>query len=200
MNGNRKMVVLSDYECGLRGKATLLRHIHKTGYTIAGVKVWADKEVETLRRLYPNIAALLRALPDRSLAAIKRKAGKLGLLPSRLVWTLEEKSLLPKPYKEGLAMNELLALLPGKTKKQIWAKASKMKIRRPRRPLRHTGLPLVDAIRQRAFEEGYFMTDLDSWVGYKYYFVSPKYINWRAIDTALSILGGKLVARWHEEK
>jgi hypothetical protein len=193
------MVVLTDYERGLRGKATLLKHIYKTGYTIAGRKVWTTEEMEILYRLHPDYTALLNALPGRTLKAIKRKAGSCGLFPSRQIWTPDEKRQLPKPYKAGLAINELLILLPGKTKKQIWAKASNMKIRRPRRPPRYTGLLLVDPIRQRAFEEGYYMADLDSWVGYKHYFGSPRYVSWQAIDAAMSILGGKLVARWQEE-
>jgi len=194
------MVILTDYERGLRGKATLLNHIHKTGYTIAGTRVWTPEEIETLCRFYPDYDALLQALPGRSLKAIKGKAGQCGLCLSRRIWSPEEKRLLPKPYRAGLAIDELLLLLPGKTKKQIWAKASRLKVRRPRRPPRQTGLLLVDLIRQRAFEEGYFMTDLDSWVGYKHYFGSPRYLSWRAIDAALSVLGGRLVAFWQNEQ
>ena len=62
------MVVLTDYERGLRGKAALLNHIYKTGYTIAGTRVWTPEEMETLRRFYPDYAVAGQKTPPADIS------------------------------------------------------------------------------------------------------------------------------------
>lgn len=43
------------------------------------------------------------------------------------------------------------------------------------------------------------MTELDLCLGSKRYFVSPRYVNWRALQLAVEFLGGKPMVRWHDE-
>ncbi|SCW94761.1 hypothetical protein SAMN02927924_04571 [Sphingobium faniae] len=74
-----------------------------------------------------------------------------------------------------------------------------MGYRRPRRAPKPTGMPLVDSIRKRAFEFRLSMTDLDVFVGRTRYFVSPHYRDWRALQRAMAILGGRSAISWPNE-
>src|SRR3546814_9658602 len=71
-----------------------------------------------------------------------------------------------------------------------------MLCRRPRRAPKQTGMLLVDSVRQRAFECRLSMRDLDAFVGKKHYFAGPRYIDWRALQRAIRILGGRPVVCW----
>src|SRR3546814_1456405 len=82
-------------------------------------------------------------------------------------------------------------MFPGRSRRQIWSKASHMRCRRPRRAPKQTGMLLVDSVRQRAFECRLSMRDLDAFVGKKHYFAGPRYIDWRALQRAIRILGGR---------
>jgi len=136
-------------------------YMRKTGLTYAGQRLWTALEMETLRRLHPDYGALVRALPRRTRNAIEKKAQKLGLSKPRRVWNEAEFRLMKPLYVRGAPMQSILDLLPGKTAKQVWAKASGRGIRRPRTRPRNTGLAPVDAVRQRAFELYMSMAELD---------------------------------------
>ncbi len=181
---------------GLDGKATILRHMHKTGCTIAGQQVWTEAEHEVVRRHFPDIAAIKRRLPRRSQGAIHRRANLLRLVPPRPFWRPDEVKRLPPPYKSLMPIDEIVALFPNRSKKQIWSKASRLKVRRPKRSPKATGLAIVDLIRWRAFKLGYTMADLNEWTGFRSYWKGPRYLNWRAIEKALQILGGRIVPVW----
>ena len=182
---------------GLHGKAVLLRHIERTGRTIAGDLVWTRTELDCVRDLYPDYDVMLSVLPDRSRGAIAHKARQLGLVPPLRIWSDGEARALRQPYVTGIAIETLVEILPGKSRKQIWHKAHHMGYRRPRRAPKPTGMPLVDAVRQRAFDYRLSMRDLDAFVGKKCYFTSPRYLNWRALQRAMEILGGRPVVSWH---
>lgn len=99
------------------------------------------------------------------------------------------------PYKAGVPIGDIVVKVGDRTKVQIYGKASHLKIRRPRKPPKQTGMRIVDLIRRRAFDQGYTMTELDSWVGRRY-FVAPTKLDPWAISRALSILGGSIIAVW----
>lgn len=144
---------------------TLLRHIARTGCTIAGVPVWTAEEIAHLRQTPPDRKAACLALPRRTPGAMAHKARQLGLIPPRKIWIGDEAVRLRKPYVAGVSITELLEIFPGKTRSQTWRKASEMGYRRPRRAPKPTGMALVDSIRQRAFACRLTMTDLDAYVG-----------------------------------
>jgi hypothetical protein len=178
------------------GRQVLLRHIERTGCTIAGDPVWTEVEIAGLRYTYPDRSAACAALPRRTPEAIAKKAQQLRLVTPRRVWTEDEIVRLRRPYVGGVSIAELVNMFPGKSRSQIWKKAQHLRYRRPRRPPNPTGMPLVDRIRQRAFECRLSMTDLDAFVGRKRYFVSPRYVNWRALQKAMEALGGRPVVYW----
>ncbi len=77
-----------------------------------------------------------------------------------------QESRATPPYKAGVPVVEIQAKeVPDRTKRQIYSKASHLKIRRPRRAPKPTGMLIVDLIRERAFSKGYTMAELDEWVG-----------------------------------
>ncbi|MGV6876542.1 hypothetical protein ACUSIJ_28230 [Pseudochelatococcus sp. B33] len=190
------MLLTKAQQRGLNGRNALLRHMAKTGCTIAGDRLWSDVEIEILRQFYPDLAALTRALPGRSIGAITMKAQQIGLVRSRRIWSADEAARLRKPYVAGVPIDDLVSMCPGKTKRQIWNKACHLGIRRPRKRPRRTGLPLVDTVRDRAFDLGLTMTDLDTYVSTRRYFVCPRSSNWHLLQKAIRELEGQVVVRW----
>lgn len=184
---------------GERGRMTLLRHIERTGCTIAGDPVWTADEIAHLCQTFPDRKAACLALPHRTAAAVAHKARQLGLIPPRKIWIGDEAVRLRKPYVAGVPMAELLEMFLGKTRSQIWKKAFHMGYHRPRRAPKLTGMPLVDSVRKRAFECRLSMTDLDVFVGRTRYFVSPRHLDWRALQRAMAILGGRPAISWSNE-
>lgn len=137
---------------GLQDKSVILRHIERTGCTIAGQPVWMSAEIDVLYELYPDFRSAGLALPRRTRGAIAQKAQQLGLVPPRRLWREEDAIRLRKPYVTGMPIASLIELFPGRSREQIWKKAHHMGYRRPRRAPKPTGMPLVDSIRKRAFE------------------------------------------------
>lgn len=183
---------------GLQGRDTLIGHIERTGRTVAGDLVWTTVELQTLRLLYPDREALATALPGRTNGAIAHKARMIGLVPPLRIWTNADATQLRNPYVAGVPVATLTEMFPGKTRKQIWRKAFAMGYRRPRRPPKPTGMPLVDSIRARAFELRITMSDLDAFVARKRYFVGPRHMDWIALQRAMTLLGGRPVVHWRE--
>lgn len=190
------MLLTKAQQRGLNGRNALLRHMVKTGCTIAGDRLWSDVEIAILRQRYPDLAALVRALPGRSVGAIAKKAQQIGLARSRRIWSADEAPRLRKAYPAGAPIDDLLSMFPGKTKRQIWNKACHLGIRRPRKRPKRTGLPLVDTVRERAFDLKLTMTDLDTYAGARRYFVCPRSSNWRFLQKAIRELRGHVVVRW----
>lgn len=189
----------SSADRALRGKAAIQRSIYKTGYTIAGARAWTEDERQTLRLFWPDIARLCSELPLRTDAAIKRKAGREGLTRPRRIWQEDETRRLPPPYRKGVPVEEIGEALGGKTKRQVWGKATSLGVKRPRRPPKPTGMEIVDLIRERAFKLGYTMADLDEWTNRKHYFTKPQGHDWKAIDRAFTLLGGRIVPVWIDD-
>lgn len=183
---------------GLHGRDRLLEHIARTGLTIAGQPVWTAEELATLKRLYPDRDALARALPRRTAQAIAHKARQIGLVRPLRIWSEAETLRLRKPYVAGVPIAVLTQMFVGKTARQIWRKASAQGYRRPRRPPRLVGHPLIDSIRRRAFDLRCTMKDLDSFIGRTRYFSGVRHVDWPALQRAMTLLGGMPVVSWPE--
>jgi hypothetical protein len=127
-------------------------YMRHTGFTYAGQKLWTEAEERLVLLHHPDYDTLVRLLPGRTRWAIQHRARKLGVAKDRRVWSEWEERVMRPAYSRGDPIDDIAALLDGKTKEQIWAKASKRKIRRPRRRPKLLDLPVIDDIRQRAFE------------------------------------------------
>ena len=181
---------------GIKGRDTVERYRQTKGTTLAGVPIWTDDQKAAVRAHYPDFIKLCVLLPNRTEGAIRKMAQKLGLCPKRRVWKPEQERKLPPPYVGGEPIAEIQVALEDKTKRQIYGKARRLRVRRPRRPPKETGMLIVDLIRRRVFDLGFAMVDLDEWVARKRYFQAPRKYDWIAITKALKILGGRIVPIW----
>lgn len=97
-------------------------------------------------------------------------------------------------------MYEILALLPGKTKKQIWTRARHNGWRRPQTPPKAYELKPYDDVRARAFTSKLSMRELASLsVTGSYFLQQPSRNNWRKISKAVEMLEGQLSVVWSDK-
>jgi DNA invertase Pin-like site-specific DNA recombinase len=104
-------------------------------------KRWRPQEENLLRMLWPSASweTLAAALPERTPAAINKKACKLKLkrqwgrkpLDKAQRWTEEDKKQLSELYTKGLSIREI-AIKLGRTEQAIKARASIIGVHRPR--------------------------------------------------------------------
>lgn len=188
---------LSWLTAGAHSAERLRRRMAKSGRTLAGQKLWTEAEVKRLLRFYPDYRKVHSALPDRSLSGIKSKAFRLQITRSRRVWSDNDLNRMRAPYRQGRPVHEILTLLPGKTKKQVWARASYSGWRRPRTPPKSYNLKPYDDVRDQAFTSKLTMRDLAGLPATGSYFLrAPSQIDWRKISKAVALLEGQLSVIW----
>lgn len=146
-----------------------------------------------MRRVYPDYNKLAALLPTRTRDAIYHRAARLGLAKRIRRWTADElRTLRPRyPTHEPVAS---IASCVGRPGAVIRKKASKLKLRRPRRRPVPSNEPLHHAIRQRAFELNITLSELDQAVNARGCFSSPRAgrLSPKALRLALELLGGEL--------
>lgn len=190
---------LSDRQrAGFNLNAARLEHQRRTGTTPAGRWLWTPVEDAILLDLYPDYSALVSSLPGRTRKAIERRADKLRISTPRRIWSAEEFLRMAAPYRQGAPLSAILPLLCEKTVDQVYRKAGKCRIKRPKRRPRHTGLTIVDSIRQRAFDLNFTMRELDEETGKTCYFQNPTSLRWDRIARAIECLGGRPVIHFSE--
>lgn len=93
--------------------------------------------------------------------------------------------------------------LPGLPWSKIRAHAHWHGIRRRKKPYCLTRYPLLDAIRQRCWEMGYSMVDIDEFAGTGEFFQCAQW--WRskrkiplAINKAVDVQGGTMQIQWSQ--
>ena len=188
---------LSWLSAGVHSAERLRQRMAKSGKTLAGQKLWTEAEIKRLRRFYPDYRKACAALPCRSHNAIKSKAFRLRITRSRQVWSESDLKHMKIPYRQGRPINEILVLLPGKTKKQIWARASYSGWRRPRTAPKAYNFKPYDKIRDRAFASKLTMRDLAFLSATGNYFIrQPTQNDWRKISKAAALLEGRLSIVW----
>lgn len=164
-----------------------------------GYWLWTKKEDDILRTLYPDYKALRRKLRRRTRYALKARAARLGVIRKNHVWLAVEVSRVRRMYPRA-TREELMAALPNLTMAQIRSKASDIGVRRARRKPTATGYPLIDAIRERAFEQNLSMADLDAIARTKRFYQSGGWrggnFNRKAVLRAVEALGGEVSVRW----
>lgn len=179
------------------------RRLATTGETMNGQPLWTQKEIETLKRLYPlmGYAKIAKRLKRRSYWAVRCKAQELGLTKKRHVWTGPEVAKLRRVFTRG-SPADIRAAFPQFSYTHLARTASNHGIIRGRQPFKETGIPVVDQIRSRAFELGYSMPDIDELAHTKRYFQAASWhgghVNHKAIARAVAALDGELRAEWRE--
>ena len=185
-----------------RGAASAYRareRMARTGRTPKGHWLWTKEEDDIVRELYPDYKALRRKLRRRTYNAIKERARTLEVAHRRHVWLASEVSRLRRLYPRSDRL-DILAAFPGLRWRQIAGKAGHIRVHRYRRRLSRTGHPLIDHIRDRAFELNMSMVDLDAMARTKKYFQKAGWangnLNRRALVRAVEALGGEVSVRW----
>ncbi len=159
---------------------------------------WSLEEDKLLRRFYPCYRRLRAALPHRSLAALKHRVRRLGIVNIRHVWTNKEVRRLHEAYQNRVPDKELESLFPGLTLGQIRAKT--WHIRAPHRRGRVLlGVEALDAIRQRTMMRGISLVELDrqAQTG-KFFQKSRRQPMLFQISRAADVLGGEVHIEWSD--
>lgn len=154
---------------------------------------WLPEEDDILRTHYPRFPVLLRLLPGRTKDAMAFRAGTLGLRRRVHIWTGAELKELRSLRQAGFTWPQLRDQFPGKSLVQPQARL------RSRARLKLFGLPLLDQVRQRAFDRGIRLSTLDRQAGTARYFSHGSPIErLEMIDKAARVLGGRLTIEWGE--
>lgn len=195
---------MPDLYWGARGAATAQRMrqlIKRRGMTGNGHPLWTQDEIDTVKRMVPGYAPIVKKLKRRSYWAVRSRAQMLGLAPRRHVWTAAEISRMRKVYPSGNRA-EIEAAFPGFAYLHIQSIASYHGIRRTRRRLKPTGYPIIDQIRDRAFELNYSMVDLDALISSRCTYFQKAgwhtYLDHKRISLIVKELGGTLSVDWDD--
>lgn len=185
-----------------RGAASSYRareRMARTGRTPNGHRLWTTKEDDIVRALYPNYKALRRKLRSRSYSAIRYRASVLDVIKRRHVWLGSEVQRLRRLYPKA-SREAIMQALPGLRWGQIAGKAGHIRVFRHRQRLCRTGHPIIDLIRDRAFDLNLSMVELDSIARSKTYFQKAGWrtsgVNRKAILRAVEALGGEVSVQW----
>lgn len=177
--------------------------LRRRGETYMGNPLWTKAEEKLLRDLYgtTSYANISRILKRRSYYAVRGKAQALGLQKKRHVWTGAEIARLRRLYLHASSWQEIQSGFAWAAPEDIRKVAARHGIRRPRHKFKPTGIPVIDQIRERAYELGYTMVDLDKLARTRAYFSSAEWHNsgvrMRAIAKAVAALDGEVAAVWH---
>lgn len=202
MIGPPKPYHLRNYVRGAEAAARQRRQMARTGETFAGQPLWTDAELEVCRSRYPDYEGIKRKLRKRSLVAIQRKCNELGLVPKRRAWTGADVARLRRMYPTS-SRKELLEAFPRRSFRSLKFAANSRGITREKKPYKITGHRPLDQLRERCFEQGYVMRDIDQYARSKKYFQKATWReDWfsaRHVARAVRALGGRLVVEWRDE-
>lgn len=161
--------------------------------------IWTFEEDEKVQALYPRYDLLRAALPNRSLAALKHRARRLGVAHRRHIWTNLEVRRLREAFENHVPDKELEALFPGIRLSQIKSKAGH--IRAPHRRAQRAifKVQALDAIRHRAKARGLSYVELDRQAKTdKFFQKSCRQPMLKPIARATALLGGEVCIEWRE--
>jgi hypothetical protein len=98
-----------------------------------------------------------------------------------------------------MPIGDIRALFPGKTARQIWHRAAHSGWCRPRKPPKATGLKPDDDVKARAFAYRLTARDLaDLSATGRYFLKRPAQTNWKKINRAVEVLGGRMSIMWRD--
>lgn len=162
---------------------------------------WTLKEHEVVVSHWPDITTIERRLPYRSRRAIRGFAGRCNLLTSRHIWTAAEDTKLRKLAAAGYERRAIAEEL-GLTIGQVAGRLSYTRTAIARKPPAPSANPLVDAVRQRAFEMRMSLADLDRSLGNQKIFqqaAGRQCVRLAHIEKAVKALGGELTVEWNDQ-
>ena len=183
--------------------------IKRTGMTPGGKQVWTKAEDDKLVAINgEKLGAIVHLFPGRTDAAIRFRRLKLGL--SRRVikaWSAEEDKIL---RRNASTMNwwQISPILPGRSRASVQGRARLLGISSPGRcdaPKPHN-IPLFDAVRLRAWQDGIGLQALDRELKTGGYFHRNGYrkrnprgfVNIGHIRKAVEFFGGELTIDWKD--
>ena len=158
---------------------------------------WLAVEMKTILDLYPDYAAIQKKLPERTYSQIKNFIKTYELGSKRHVWTTAEISRLRKTCRGSVSSDAIYAAFPEFGKGQLRNAAKRYGIPWPERRPKPLGVPVLDDVRQRAFDMNLSLGDLDGIVGGGHYFRhSGKYIDNKKLIRVVEFMGGRLTVDW----
>lgn len=178
------------------------RRMEREGMTMRGHALWTDQERDVLVKFKGNYHAMRKRLPHRSLTAIYSQCAKMGLRKSIHIWSAADISKLRRLYATA-SVEDICKAFCHSTWINIQQVARYRGFqRRGRQPYKLTGIAGLDAVRQRCYEIGWTMADLDSAARTGTYFKRcgwiGKRVNHRALGRAIEALDGIVQAKWRE--
>jgi hypothetical protein len=141
----------------------------RTGRVPSGHALWTDQEDKIVRSFPRDYKVLCPILKGRTLSAIKNRTSLFGLGKKPHYWTGSDVSTLRKLYRYS-PKAELMTAFPGVSWTAICGKAEKLQFARKRRRPQSVDNPVLDAIRDRAFQYNWSLRNLDEFAGTKGYF------------------------------
>ena len=192
------MVKSSELRYHSRGANTAERvrnTLRQKGHMPWGDPLWSELEIELCRQHYPDYDLLEQELRRRTRHTIQERCRLLGLTAECRGWTAAEKLRLRKMFPDA-SWAEICAAFPDRTRGAIVRVAYKWGFRRTRRPYKSTCHEVLDEVRQRCFEEGLSMPDLDEFSDSGQFFSKEAYRRKRpdllAVGRAAKVFGGRL--------
>jgi len=182
--------------------ARRMRRLWRLGIVGSHLRVWTPPEDSTVRTIYPDYARLRRELPHRTYNALRGRARHCGVAKPRPQWTADEITRLRRLYPSK-SHSELLEAFPGASLERIRFKARCIGVSRSRLPFLPTGFPLIDEIRNRAFDLNLSMVELDAMAETQTYFQKAGWgarhrENTVAVIKAVRALDGDMEIEWDE--
>jgi hypothetical protein len=170
---------------------------------------WTTREITRLcKHANTPLDQLVKLFPGRTPSAVKSKRTKIGATGEKnIVWTREQDDRLRELCAAGHSWSEI-SRVTGIGLSTLRSRCLTKLLIRPNKPkVKLTGDPFVDAVRQRAAQDGIGMRALDREIGTGHYFRSnceqrvaggsPPDMN--AIAKAVSFFGGELEINWRDE-
>lgn len=179
------------------------RRIQYRGVTPAGHSLWTPREDDLCRQHGHDYKVLRQKLPHRSYMSLRARCQSLGLRPKRNLVTGSELSRMRRLVPTA-SPEQLREAFPNRSLGQLMKVSQYHGIWRKRQPLSRTGIPVIDAIRDRCFALGYSMVDLDDLAKTKRYFAKAGWFssgrpNYLAIGRAVAALDGELRVEWRDQ-
>lgn len=165
-------------------------------------RYWAEREDLVCCLFYPNLGTIKWLLPWRTTGAIRWRCKQLNLFkPLCHRWTAREISILRKLYPSG-TREEICEAIPNVDWQRICVAARYYGFRRDKKPYKITGVKALDGVRSKCYDLRWTMRDLDEECRTRNYFQTrgyrSEYPNFKAINRAVSTLGGILEVHWEE--
>lgn len=166
---------------------------------------WTPEEDDLVRTHFQDRRKLEAMLPHRTASAIKTRVRELQLtLHTRYIAiTAKDSALIRKLAKTCRTYEEVAATI-GLSTGTVYSHMQRYGIIIAKSAPKMTGFPLVDAVRQRAFQLKLSLSDLDRSLGYRMKHFSKcngaHKISVGQINNAAKALGGRLVILWDDEQ